>query len=326
MALSESSPILNYKINLGESSLIDYINKSVYEEIKQEQETNEILNHLRRKYLPNSVRDNSFNKSMNMTYFQKNNSNKLFPIFADRSSYLNNNIFSKTAHDSFNKYNLMNYQENIIKERIQPFSLIKQKESFNLGESIKLNKEKIKNEKLENFKKNEDDYLKEENENLKYINKSYKIIISYLIEYINDISNHFIGQNTLEMNHINNFLKSNNFKVNNDSLNNLNGKLKIMKNNIINFNSVKKSQTVPLKKIDKNILNKDKEQIIKENNKEKYEYKPIIFERNNQNLEKNSKDRDGKIKRARTWHERLPKTYWNLNKKIKFREIIKYKV
>ena len=64
MALNASSPMFNYKFNLGESSLLEYINKSAYEEIKQEQETNEILAHLRMKYLPNSVRNNSFNKSL----------------------------------------------------------------------------------------------------------------------------------------------------------------------------------------------------------------------------------------------------------------------
>ena len=83
MALSESSPNFNYRINLGESSLLDYINKTAYEQIKQEQETNEILYNLRMKYLPNSVRSYSFNKSLNMTNYQRNNSNKAILSFSN---------------------------------------------------------------------------------------------------------------------------------------------------------------------------------------------------------------------------------------------------
>ena len=344
MALNESSPLFNYKINLGESSLMDYINKSVYEEIKQEQETNEILNHLRMKYLPNSVRSNSFNKSMNLTYFQRNNSNKLFSTFDNKTSYLNNNNFPKTAHASFNKFNLMNNQADLKpynNERRIPYSYIGQKQSYNLGETNKLNRENINYEKNENHQKDKgnkykEDFLIQENNNLKNINDCYRLIISTLIEYINDISNHFIRQNTFEMNYVNNILKVNNFKMDNSLLNNFKEKLNAMKNKIINFNIIKKSQTVPLKNIDKNIFDKEKEPItkennkenFKENNKEKYEYKPIIFERNKQNIEKYSKseDRGGKIKRARTWLDRLPKTYWSLNKKVKFREIFNYKV
>ena len=143
MALNASSPMFNYKFNLGESSLLEYINKSAYEEIKQEQETNEILAHLRMKYLPNSVRSNSFNKSMNMTCFQRNNSNKIFSPFSDKISFLESNNFPKSTHASFNKFNLTNNRANIKtfnEEKMLPYSLLEQKEPYNVSESIKLNK------------------------------------------------------------------------------------------------------------------------------------------------------------------------------------------
>jgi len=339
MALNASSPMFNYKFNLGESSLLEYINKSAYEEIKQEQETNEILAHLRMKYLPNSVRSNSFNKSMNMTYFQRNNSNKIFSPFSDKISFLESNNFPKSTHASFNKFNLTNNRANIKtfnEEKMLPYSLLEQKEPYNLGESIKLNKENVNNERLENNKRNnennsKDDYLSKENNNLKNMNDVYKIIISILIDYINNISNTFIGKNTLEMNYINNLIKACNSKINYTAINNLKAKLKTMENSIINFNTIKKSQTVPLKNVDKDILNKEEKPIIKEikeKNGEKQEYKPIIFERNKQNYEKISKsvDRGEKIKRAKTWFDRLPKTYWSLNKKVKFRVNNNFKV
>ena len=339
MALNASSPMFNYKFNLGESSLLEYINKSAYEEIKQEQETNEILAHLRMKYLPNSVRSNSFNKSMNMTYFQRNNSNKIFSPFSDKISFLESNNFPKSTHASFNKFNLTNNRANIKtfnEEKMIPYSLLEQKEPYNVSESIKLNKENVNNERLENNKRNnensnKDDYLSKENNNLKNMNDVYKIIISVLIDYINNISNTFIGKNTLEMNYINNLIKACNSKINYTAINNLKAKLKTMENSIINFNTIKKSQTVPLKNVDKDILNKEEKPIIKEikeKNGEKQEYKPIIFERNKQNYEKISKsvDRGEKIKRAKTWFDRLPKTYWSLNKKVKFRVNNNFKV
>ena len=339
MALNASSPMFNYKFNLGESSLLEYINKSAYEEIKQEQETNEILAHLRMKYLPNSVRSNSFNKSMNMTYFQRNNSNKIFSPFSDKISFLESNNFPKSTHASFNKFNLTNNRANIKtfnEEKMIPYSLLEQKEPYNLGESIKLNKENVNNERIENNKRNnennnKDDYLRKENKNLKNMSDVYKIIISVLIDYINNISNTFIGKNTLEMNYINNVIKACNSKINYTAINNLKAKLKTMENSIINFNTIKKSQTVPLKNVDKDFLNKEEKPIIKEikeKNGEKQEYKPIIFERNKQNYEKISKsvDRGEKIKRAKTWFDRLPKTYWSLNKKVKFRVNNNFKV
>ena len=339
MALNASSPMFNYKFNLGESSLLEYINKSAYEEIKQEQETNEILAHLRMKYLPNSVRSNSFNKSMNMTYFQRNNSNKIFSPFSDKISFLESNNFPKSTHASFNKFNLTNNRANIKtfnEEKMLPYSLLEQKEPYNVSESIKLNKENINNERLENNKRNnennsKDDYLSKENNNLKNMNDVYKIIISILIDYINDISNTFIGKNTLEMNYINNLIKACNSKINYTAINNLKAKLKTMENSIINFNTIKKSQTVPLKNVDKDILNKEEKPIIKEvkeKNGEKQEYKPIIFERNKQNYEKISKsvDRGEMVKRAKTWFDRLPKTYWSLNKKVKFRVNNNFKI
>ena len=39
-----------------------------------------------------------------------------------------------------------------------------------------------------------------------------------------------------------------------------------------------------------------------------------------------SVDKGGIIRRAKTWLDRIPKTYWSLNKKVKFRENKFYKV
>ena len=359
MALSESSPILNYKIYLNESNLLDYINKSVYEEIKQEHETNEILNHLREKYLPTSIRSNSFNKSMNMTYFQKYNSNKLFPAFSEKTSFNDNDNFSKTAYNSHKEFNLNKNMINLKKisdDKIKPYSLLVKKDLYNLGESEKkekLNKENIYNENPGNIKeKNEniifkDNLLKEENDILKNKNESYKVIISSLIEYINDISSYFVDEDTIDINYINDILKKNNYKIDYISLNKVKSKLQKMKDNIINFDTIKKSQTLPAKRTDKNknIFNQAKKPIIKEKEKEKtkirekikekneeiYDYRPIIIERNykeeeNEKISK-SVDKGGIIKKSRTWMDRLPRTYWSLNKKVKFREskTIKYK-
>ena len=344
MALSESSPTLNYKIQLGESNLLDYINRSVYEEMKQEQETNEILNHLREKYLPNSIRSNSFNKSMNMTSFQKYNNNILFPAFSEKTSFNDNEKFSKTSYNSLKDFNLGKNKVNLKRindDKAKPYTLLEKKELYNLGEEKeKINNEIIYNEKPENIKeKNEnitfkEDLLKEEIDILKNKNESYKVIINTLIEYINDISNYFSEENAIDMNYINDLLKRNNYKLDYNSLNKFNSKLNKLKNNIINVNFIKKSQSLQIKNIDKNenLFNKGKKSIIKEKEKKKeknietYEYRPIIVEKK----EKISRsvDKEGIIKKSRTWLDRLPKTYWSLNKKLKLRDgiNIKYKI
>ena len=278
MSLSQTSPNFTYKITLGESSLLDHINSTVYEEIKYEQEAIEMLNNLRMKYLPNSVRNNSFNKSFNKTYFPKNNPNKLFSTFTDKTNNLNNNIFPKTTYNSFNNINSYNNNINNLNtyknEKIIPQYLIEQKDSYNLGESMKLDKENINIEninedKIKNKENRNNEYLIEENQNLKKMNDSYKLIISALIEYINDISNYFLKKNTIDFDYIINLLKKSNFKLDDISTNNLKSKLKDMKNNIINFNNIKKSQTMPLSNIDKNILSYEKAPIVKEKYNEK---------------------------------------------------------
>ncbi len=328
MSLNASSPNFNYKIHLGESNLTDYINKSLYEEMKQEQETNEILNNLRMKYLPNSSRSNSYNKSLNMTYLNKNNSFKLISSFTN----LYNNM-PKTTNNSFNK---INSNKNYVTLReILPDNK-KQKNFDNIEEQMILNKENINNENIDNNESKKEnkylnDYFKKENEYLKKMNNNYEIIISQLIEYINEI-NYFFGQNTLDLHDINNLIKTKNLNEDYTSVNNLKSRLKTMKINIIKFNTIKKSQTVPSQNFsdfnhdinfnkNKKVKNSEEKKI----NSEKYEYKPIIFDRKIENFDKITKSEDrGGIKRARTMFDRLPKTYWSLNKKVKFRESKKY--
>ena len=333
MALNQSSPSFDYRINLGQSSLLDYINRTAYEQIKQEQETSEILNNLRMKYLPNSVRSYSFNKSLNVTNYQRNNSNKILSSFTN-----DNNNYQKPSYNSFNKDNSNNKKINIKSyksDRLIPNSIFEQKDLYNLEESLKFNKENINNENIQKKEvkiinkenKYKDKLLIEENDNLKKMNEGYKLIISSLIEYINELSIYFIGKNTLDLNYINNLFKTNNFKIDYTALNNLKSKLKAMKNNIFNYNTINKSLSMPLTSEINNILEQERKPIIKEKetNLEKYTYKPVIFDRNEENFsEKMAKsvDRSG-IKKSRTWFDRLPKTYWSLNKKLKLRDIKK---
>ena len=333
MALNQSSPSFDYRINLGQSSLLDYINRTAYEQIKQEQETSEILNNLRMKYLPNSVRSYSFNKSLNMTNYQRNNSNKILSSFTN-----DNNNYQKPSYNSFNKDNSNNKKINIKSyksDRLIPNSIFEQKDLYNLEESLKFNKENINNENIQKKEvkiinkenKYKDKLLIEENDNLKKMNEGYKLIISSLMEYINELSIYFIGKNTLELNYINNLFKTNNFKIDYTALNNLKSKLKAMKSNIFNYNTINKSLSMPLTSELNNILEQERKPIIKEKetNLEKYTYKPVIFDRNEENFsEKMAKsvDRSG-VKKSRTWFDRLPKTYWSLNKKLKLRDIKK---
>ena len=341
MALSESSPNFNSRKNLAESSLLNYINRTAYEEVKQEQETNEILYNLRMKYLPNSIRSYSFNKSLNMTNmtnYQRNNSNKVLLSFNT-----SNNNYPRVTYNSYNKNNSYNNNINIkpfTNEKLIPNSIFDKKDLYNLEESLKFNKENINSENIgkkemkiiNNNKDNRylDRGLINENENLKKMNEAYKLIISSLIEYINELSIYFIGKNTIELNYINNLLKTNNFKIDYTVINNLKAKLKSMKNNIINISNMNKSLTVPLTSDINSLFEQEKKPIIKETNLGKYSYKPIIFERNKeQEKEKEEKltksvDRS-KVKKSKTWFERLPDTYWSLNKKIKLRENKKYK-
>ena len=333
MALNQSSPSFDYRINLGQSSLLDYINRTAYEQIKQEQETSEILNNLRMKYLPNSVRSYSFGGGLNMTNYQRNNSNKILSSFTN-----DNNNYQKPSYNSFNKDNSNNKKINIKSyksDRLIPNSIFEQKDLYNLEESLKFNKENINNENIQKKEvkiinkenKYKDKLLIEENDNLKKMNEGYKLIISSLIEYINELSIYFIGKNTLDLNYINNLFKTNNFKIDYTALNNLKSKLKAMKNNIFNYNTINKSLSMPLTSEINNILELERKPIIKEKetNLEKYTYKPVIFDRNEENFsEKMAKsvDRSG-IKKSRTWFDRLPKTYWSLNKKLKLRDIKK---
>ena len=173
-----------------------------------------------------------------------------------------------------------------------------------------------------------------ENDNLKKMNEAYKLIISSLIEYINELSIYFIGKNTLELNYINNLLKTHNFKIDYTAINNLKAKLKSMKNNIINMSNFNKSLTMPLTSDINSLFEQEKKPIIKETNLGKYSYKPIIFERNKEREKEKEKEKEekltksvdrSKVKKSKTWFERLPDTYWSLNKKIKLRENKKYK-
>ena len=320
----------NNKTYLGESSLAQFINDSLYDEIKYQYEAKEILNGLRSKYLPNSIRKNSFNNSMkvsqNMTYFNTNNNIK-------------NQYFSYTEY--YNSPKVKTEKLDYYKSQKLQNSFLDNKEITNINETIKSNNQSMKNFNLNLKNSNSNDisilknenknsrlnnYLKEENERLKIINKNYELLIKAFIEYINDI-NYYFGHNIIDFHIINEISKQKDLSIDNKSLNDLKSLLKYTKNNIMNSNKNEKMNYDKNSNI-KDLFNKNKIKIEKKqlfNVKEKEDtdkYKPIIFDNRNKNFEKEMfKSSDfGSIKRARTVKERLPISFWLQNKRVKFKD------
>ena len=336
----------NRKNNFAESNLSQYINDSIYEEIKYQNEAKEVLNELRAKYLPNSIKRSNYsiNNNQNNTYFNnKNNSNLYFSTFTE---------YNNAPNISTEKIDYYKTQKE--NSRFFQSSFLDNKDLNNFNESIKINSENIKNSNLSLDKPNEsflnkrnennnkieektyfNDYLIKENEKLKKLNKNYELLITPLIEYINDI-NYFFGQNVIDFHNINNLIK--NKELNNDynSLNDLKSFLKITKNNIIDSYKNKRSNSNPNNQISSIKQNLYNSAIINNNNnnhrsftfnrhEKEFEinnYKPIIADRKSENFENNIfKSFDmGSIKRAKTFKENMPKTFWSQNKKVKFKK------
>ncbi len=333
----------NRKNNFAESNLSQYINDSIYEEIKYQNEAKEVLNELRAKYLPNSIKRSNYsiNNNQNNTYFNnKNNSNLYFSTFTE---------YNNAPNISTEKIDYYKTQKE--NSRFFQSSFLDNKDLNNFNESIKINSENIKNSNLSLDKPNEsflnkrfennnkieektyfNDYLIKENEKLKKLNKNYELLITPLIEYINDI-NYFFGQNVIDFHNINNLIK--NKELNNDynSLNDLKSFLKITKNNIIDSCKNRRSNSNPnnqLSSIKQNlynsaIINNNHRSFTFNRHEKEFEinnYKPIIADRKSENFENNIfKSFDmGSIKRAKTFKENMPKTFWSQNKKVKFKK------
>ena len=334
------------KNNLGDSSLGQYINDSIYDEMRYQYETKEILNDLRSKYLPNSTRNNkSMYFSQNMTYFNnKNNSNLQYSTFTDY-----NKIYSNGPNISTEKIDY--YKSERENSKILQNSLLDNRDLININESIKINNESFKNSNInidkqsinqnnkntENNKNNSDnktylnDYLTKENEKLKIMNKNYELLIIPLIEYINEI-NFYFGKNVIDYHKINQIIKQKELSIDNKPLKDLKSLLKFNQNNIIDL--FKNSNNFPQRKnkfenimenINQNKINNDKRSFtynIKEKKIEIDNYKPIIFDRINNNSEKNIfKNSDsGSVKRAKTFKAKLPTSFWSQNKRVKFKD------
>ena len=322
--------------NFGESSLDQFINNSIYEEIKYQNESKEILNELRAKYLPNSTNRNkySINSSQNMTYFNnnKNNSNFHFSTYTDY-----NNYYSKSPNLSTQKIDYYKSQKDIQN------SFLDNKESMIVNDSIKINNDTLKN--ANNNIKNDiksgndniedkpylNDYLKKENEKLRKINKNYELLISPLIDYINDI-NHYFEQNIINYHNINQIIKNKDLNTDYNSLDDIKSFLKYTKNNIFNSYKYKKNIFLPEDKFsrikeqiysDKNKINNEIRSYTFNQKKKKTNidsYKPIIADKNNDN-EKNvfRSTEFSNIKRSNTMNQRMPKSFWSQNKRVKLK-------
>ena len=188
------------------------------------------------------------------------------------------------------------------------------------------------------------DYLSQENEKLKRINKNYELLMTPLIDYINDL-NYYFSQNLIDVPNINQIIKNNNLSENYKPVNDLRSMLNLSKNNIVNITKNKKRSSVNKNNISNfsNISNIDKNNYstrtsfnkrastfnIRSKEFDLSDYfgnvKPKIAERKSENYDQNifksTKTEFGGMKRAKTLRERLPTNYWAQNKKVNFIEI-----
>jgi len=188
------------------------------------------------------------------------------------------------------------------------------------------------------------DYLSKENKKLKRINKNYELLMTPLIEYINDL-NYYFSQNLIDVSNINQIIKNNNLNENNTHINYLKSMLNSSKNNIVNITKNNKRGSVNKNNISNfsNISNIDKNNNstrtsfnkrtstfnIRSKEFDLSEYfgnvKPKIAERKSENYDQNifksTKTEYGGMKIAKTLRDKLPTNYWSQNKKVKFVEI-----
>ena len=397
---NSSSSILNKKNYFDKQNLNHLINESLNENYKNENETKEVLNSLRAKYLPHSIKNNNsiLNNSHNMTYFNNDknfsnsNSNLFFSTYNDLNRLnLNSSKISTEKVDYYEANKLSNLQSknpyiasndssrlfqstfpDLKDNNLSKFyELIKNKKSnMEQNENLKSlvsnlsnnnsNTNQERDNNIDNNNNNDkdsskdkdntlnktylNDYLSQENEKLKRINKNYELLMTPLIDYINDL-NYYFSQNLIDVPNINQIIKNNNLSENYKPINDLKSLLNLSKNNIVNITKNNKRSSVNKNNLlnFSNISNIDKNNYstrtsfnkrastfnIRSKEFDLSDYfgnvKPKIAERKSENYEQNifksAKTEYGGMKRAKTLRERIPTKYWFQNKKVKFIEI-----
>ena len=397
---NSSSSILNKKNYFDKQNLNHLINESLNENYKNENETKEVLNSLRAKYLPHSIKNNNsiLNNSHNMTFFNNDknfsnsNSNLFFSTYNDLNRLnLNSSKISTEKVDYYEANKLSNLQSknpyiasndssrlfqstfpDLKDNNLSKFyELIKNKKSnMEQNENLKSlvsnlsnnnsNTNQERDNNIDNNNNNDkdsskdkdntlnktylNDYLSQENEKLKRINKNYELLMTPLIDYINDL-NYYFSQNLIDVPNINQIIKNNNLSENYKPINDLKSMLNLSKNNIVNITKNNKRSSVNKNNIlnFSNISNIDKNNYstrtsfnkrastfnIRSKEFDLSDYfgnvKPKIAERKSENYDQNifksAKTEYGGMKRAKTLRERIPTKYWFQNKKVKFIEI-----
>ena len=305
--------------------------------------------------------NDNHNYSPNMTYFNNNHNNMDYSTFTEyQNTNRNSPNISTQKMDYYKNRNNIKVQTNPEKENspIIQKSLedMKDFDNLNINETVKLNLDNTRNSDLifqqsnlniSNFDNNKqlnnsktylNDYLSQENEKLKRINKNYELLITPLIEYINDI-NYFFFQKEIDFPNVNNII--NHQDLNNNSINFLNelkSMLNISKNNIFNISKLVRNTNLKMNKTlkkEKNEFSTRKKANIRSHSfnplqKEEYDIdnylktvKPIIFDKKKDTKFDKSKSvnlESGKVKRAKTAKIKIPTTFWAQNKKVSFHD------
>ena len=305
--------------------------------------------------------NDNHNYSPNMTYFNNNHNNMDYSTFTEyQNTNRNSPNISTQKMDYYKNSNNIKVQTNPEKENspIIQKSLedMKDFDNLNINETVKLNLDNTRNSDLifqqsnlniSNFDNNKqlnnsktylNDYLSQENEKLKRINKNYELLITPLIEYINDI-NYFFFQKEIDFPNVNNII--NHQDLNNNSINFLNelkSMLNISKNNIFNISKLVRNTNLKMNKTlkkEKNEFSTRKKANIRSHSfnplqKEEYDIdnylktvKPIIFDKKKDTKFDKSKSvnlESGKVKRAKTAKIKIPTTFWAQNKKVSFHD------
>ena len=305
--------------------------------------------------------NDNHNYSPNMTYFNNNHNNMDYSTFTEyQNTNRNSPNISTQKMDYYKNSNNIKIQTSPEKENSpmiqKSFEDMKDFDNININETVKLNLDNTRNSDLifqqsnlniSNFDNNKqlnnsktylNDYLSQENEKIKRINKNYELLITPLIEYINDI-NYFFFQKEIDFPNVNNIIKHQDLNNNsNNFLNELKSMLNISKNNIFNISKLVRNTNLKMNKIlkkEKNEFSTRKKANIRSHSfnplqKEEYDIdnylktvKPIIFDKKKDTKFDKSKSvnlESGKVKRAKTAKIKIPATFWAQNKKVSFHD------
>ena len=305
--------------------------------------------------------NDNHNYSPNMTYFNNSHNNMDYSTFTEfPNTNRNSPNISTQKMDYYKSSNNIKVQTNPEKENSpmiqKSFVDMKDFDNLNINETVKLNLDNTRNSDLifqqsnlniSNFDNNKqlnnsktylNDYLSQENEKIKRINKNYELLITPLIEYINDI-NYFFGQKEIDFPNVNNIIKHQDLNNNsNNFLNELKSMLNISKNNIFNISKIDRNINLKMNKTlnkEKNEFSTRKKANIRSHSfnplqKEEFDVdnylktvKPIIFDKKKDTKFDKSKSvnlESGKVKRAKTAKMKIPATFWAQNKKVSFHD------